>query len=72
MDLLPAYMPLHSNMFLLILQDEDNPLKQGESFTFQYVSINTANPAAWIITAIVFTFQYVSINTNMLNLQELH
>ena len=56
-------LPLHSNMFLLILNSANAARYASQFFTFQYVSINTGKTAQreWRIDA--FTFQYVSINT---------
>jgi len=36
-----------------------------DGFTFQYVSINTANAGLPYVNANNFTFQYVSINTGI-------
>ena len=56
------FIPLHSNMFLLILNAK-NALQAGINFTFQYVSINTIGSLAGSAAGLFFTFQYVSINT---------
>ena len=60
--LLSSVMPLHSNMFLLILHLMKS-LVIRKPFTFQYVSINTLIGSLLIDKTPFFTFQYVSINT---------
>ena len=50
-------------MFLLIRLGVDICTVTGCTFTFQYVSINTARSGSRYIELLRFTFQYVSINT---------
>ena len=57
-----AFLYLHSNMFLLIL-DTRRYSVSIYSFTFQYVSINTKLEVQALNQRSIFTFQYVSINT---------
>ena len=56
-------MYLHSNMFLLIPEEEITEVNNYVKFTFQYVSINTKKSIMDEFNTLVFTFQYVSINT---------
>ena len=58
-----AFLYLHSNMFLLIL-DTRRYSVSIYSFTFQYVSINTKLEVQALNQRSIFTFQYVSINTS--------
>ena len=57
-------MYLHSNMFLLIPEEEITEVNNYVKFTFQYVSINTKKSIMDEFNTLVFTFQYVSINTD--------
>ena len=58
-------MYLHSNMFLLIPEEEITEVNNYVKFTFQYVSINTKKSIMDEFNTLVFTFQYVSINTGV-------
>ena len=59
----PIDTDLHSNMFLLIPEEEITEVNNYVKFTFQYVSINTKKSIMDEFNTLVFTFQYVSINT---------
>ena len=60
------FIPLHSTMFLLILEQFVEDMKNEKIFTFHYVSINTGTHPAMAMFRQNFTFHYVSINTHLL------
>ena len=61
--MITARIDLHSNMFLLRLQQEVFHTYEISKFTFQYVSIKTFGHFSISLIFSRFTFQYVSIKT---------
>ena len=60
---LPCFIPLHSNMFLLIRQAQQSATAHQRALHSNMFLLIPARISPVITTGSVFTFQYVSINT---------
>ena len=65
---LPCFIPLHSNMFLLIRQAQQSATAHQRALHSNMFLLIPARISPVITTGSVFTFQYVSINTFVLRL----